>query len=152
MRDVTRGTTVRARVPSAYVPHACRARASRLHVATMDDDHEVSDSEPEPSGEDTGSISIGDASHSDSDPVSPSEESNDEDDSSEELTGVSLAPYSFEPSDSDSASASPDDDDDDARDERLSDLSWYVVGLVASDALLTLHSLACLMKVYLWPL
>ena len=51
----------------------------------------------------------------DSDRVSPSEESGD---SIEELTGASLAPYSFEPSDS--ASASPDDDDD-ARDERLSD-------------------------------
>ena len=50
----------------------------------------------------------------DSDRVSPSEESG------VELTGASLAPYSFEPSDSDSASASPDDDDD-ARDERLSD-------------------------------
>ena len=67
----------------------------------------------------------------DSDRVSPSEESGD---SSEELTGASLAPYSFEPSDSDSASASPDDDDD-ARDERLSDfgkrnrltLSLYVL-------------------------
>ena len=50
----------------------------------------------------------------DSDRVSPSEESGD---SSEELTGASLAPYRFEPS---GASASPDDDDD-ARDERLSD-------------------------------
>ena len=50
----------------------------------------------------------------DSDRVSPSEESGD---SSEELTGASLAPYSFEPS---SASASPDDVDD-ARDGRLSD-------------------------------
>ena len=67
----------------------------------------------------------------DSDRVSPSEESGD---SSEELTGASLAPYSFEPSDSDSASASPDDDDD-GRDKRLSDfgkrnrltLSLYVL-------------------------
>ena len=85
----------------------------------MDEDHEVRDSDR--------SYTEGDAeSDLDSDRVSPSEESGA---SSKELTGVSLAPYSFEPSDSDSASASPDDDDDadDARDERLSDLSWYVV-------------------------
>ena len=74
----------------------------------MDEDHEVRDSNR--------SDTEGDAeSDLDSDRVSPSEESGD---SSEELTGASLAPYSFEPSDS--ASASPDDDDD-ARDERLSD-------------------------------
>ena len=74
----------------------------------MDEDHEVRDSNR--------SDTEGDAeSDLDSDRVSPSEESGD---SSEELTGASLAPYSFEPSDSDSASASPDDDDD-ARDERL---------------------------------
>ena len=76
----------------------------------MDEDHEVRDSNR--------SDTEGDAeSDLDSDRVLPSEESGD---SSEELTGASLAPYSFEPSDSDSASASPDDDDD-ARDERLSD-------------------------------
>ena len=78
----------------------------------MDEDHEVRDSNH--------SGTEGDAeSDLDSDRASPSEESGD---SSEELTGASLAPYSFEPSDS--ASASPDDDDDadDARDERLTDL------------------------------
>ena len=71
----------------------------------MDEDHEVRDS----NRSDTESDAESDL---DSDRVSPSEESGD---SSEELTGASLAP---EPSDS--ASASPDDDDD-ARDERLSD-------------------------------
>ena len=56
----------------------------------MDEDHEVRDS--------NSSDTEGDAeSDLDSDRVSPSEESGD---SSEELTGASLAPYSFEPSDS----------------------------------------------------
>ena len=76
----------------------------------MDEDHEVRDSN-------RSDTEVNAESDLDSDRVSPSEESGD---SSEELTGASLAPYSFEPSDSDSASASPDDDDD-ARDERLSD-------------------------------
>ena len=101
--DVTRGTAARG--------------SSKL---AMDKDHEVRDSDR--SEEDTGSINSDAESDLDSDRVSASEESGD---SSEELTGTLLAPYSFEPSDSDSASASPYDDD--ARDERLSDLSWYVV-------------------------
>lgn len=87
-------------------------------LLAMDEDHEVRDSDR--GEEDTGSINSGAESDLYSDRVSPSEESSD---SSEEVTGASLAPYSFEPSDSDSASASPDDDDD-ARDERLSHLSW----------------------------
>ena len=53
------------------------------------------------SEEGTGSINSGAESDLDSDRLSPYEES---DDSSEELTGASLAPYSFDPSDSDSAS------------------------------------------------
>ena len=45
--------------------------------------------------------------------------------------GLSLAPYSFEPSDSNSTSAVPDDeDDDDARDERLSDMAWQVLSVL----------------------
>ena len=80
----------------------------------MDEDQEVRDSDR---SDTEGSINSDAESDLDSDRISPSEES---DDSSEELTEASLAPYSFEPSDSDSASASPDDDDD-ARDERLSD-------------------------------
>ena len=79
----------------------------------MDEDDEVRDSDR---SDTEGSINSDAESDLDSDRVSPSEESGD---SSEELTGASLAPFRAY-SDSDSASASPDDDDD-ARDERLSD-------------------------------